>query len=457
MVPVLRLHHLHQGKNVVNKKTDNDNNNNNNNVSIAIDLSVGAHELMVNGFSHLIEDYEYDMKIFIPLQYQTLIETSACSGFDLAIGICHIFGFGNFIKDAEKGYNIITKYYENNKNDSLSQNILGFLHYIEIEPLKGFDTEDNIKKAFDYFCKSAEQGDAYGECWLGKCYYFYGYGVKQDKKKAFDLFMKSTKQGSAIGQYYLGVAYEYGNGVAKDDKKAFEWYKKSAVQGYAKGIEALADNYRYGTGVDIDMNKAFEWYKKASELGHARSSKTIGDMYASGEDGFSKDGKKALDWYTKAAEQNLYYLFDIASNYYYGYYGLPKNYKFAFECYTKSAQQYKEPKSMPRIAEMYANGHYVEKDYGKAEEWYKKAADHGKRSRFDYDLAEFFYKHLQNYDKAFEYYTEAIEKEDDVDVTRWSECKLGILYKNGEGVRKNYKKAFECFTKAVQDEDGGLC
>ena len=122
--------------------------------------------------------------------------------------------------------------------------------------------------------------------------------------------------------------------------------------------------------------------------------------------------------------------------------------------YFVTVNPYKEPKNMSRIAEMYANGHYVEKDYGKAEEWYKKAADHGKRSRFDYDLAEFFYKHLQNYDKAFEYYTEAIEKEDDVDYTRWSECKLGIMYKNGEGVRKNHKKAFKCFTKAVQYEDG---
>ena len=154
----------------------------------------------MNGFLHLIDDDEYDAQIFIPLKYQTMIETSAYSGFDLAIGLCHAFGFGNFIKDAEKGYNIITIYYENNKHDSLSQNILGFLHYIEIEPLKGFETEDNEIKAFDYFSKSAEQGDAYGECWLGKCYN-YSYGVKRDEKKAFDLFMKSAKQGSAIGQY----------------------------------------------------------------------------------------------------------------------------------------------------------------------------------------------------------------------------------------------------------------
>ena len=101
---------------------------------------------MMNGFVHLIYNSGYNARIFIPLKYQTMIEISAYSGFDLAIGLCHIFGFGNFIKDAEKGYNIITKYYENNKNDSLSQNILGFLHYIKIEPLKGFETEDNKKK-----------------------------------------------------------------------------------------------------------------------------------------------------------------------------------------------------------------------------------------------------------------------------------------------------------------------
>ena len=184
-------------------------NNNNNNVS-SVDLSVGARELMMHGFRHLVSDPGYNAGIFIPLKYQTMIEISAYSGFDLAIGVCHIFGFGNFIKDAEKGYNIITKYYENNENDSLSQNILGLLYNIEIEPLKGFETEDNEIKAFDYFSKSAEQGDAYGEFWLGICYCF-GYGVEDDEKKAFDLLMKSAKQGSSIGQYYLGDAYKYVN------------------------------------------------------------------------------------------------------------------------------------------------------------------------------------------------------------------------------------------------------
>ena len=118
-------HHLHPEEKRRKNKIDNNNNN------VSIDLSVGARELMMNGFVHLVNDMTTIHSIFIPFKYQTMIEISAYSGFDLAIGVCHIFGFGNFIKDAEKGYNIITKYYENNKNDSLSQNILGFLHYIK--------------------------------------------------------------------------------------------------------------------------------------------------------------------------------------------------------------------------------------------------------------------------------------------------------------------------------------
>lgn len=437
------------------RKNTTDNNNNNN---VSVDLSVGAHELMMNGFLHLIDDDEYDAQIFIPLKYQTMIEISAYSGFDLAIGVCHIFGFGNFIKDAEKGYNIITKYYENNKNDSLSQNILGFLHYINIdEPLKGFETVDNKKTAFNFFSKSAEQGDAYGECWLGRCYCF-GYGVNRDKKKAFDLFMKSAKQGSSIGQYYLGVAYEFGNGVAKDEKKAFEWYKKSAEQGFAQGQHAFAIFFRYGKGsITKNYNKALEWYKKASEQGYAYSSKAIGELYEEGcGDSFPKDETKALEWMTKATEQNSKLLSEIGENYLDGNSGCTKNYKVAFEFFTKSAQLCKNAESMQYIGNMYLHGQYVTKDYEKVEEWYHKAADHCKSGKYEFELAEFYRdgdEMPQNYTKAIEYYTKAIEIGEDKDYICWSRTKLGIMYRNGEGVIKDDKKAFEYFNKALEHEE----
>ena len=73
----------------------------------SIDVSVGARELFLNGYNHA--SYHRG-KYFIPIKYQTMIEVSACSGYDLAIGYCHLHGCGDFLQDQKKGYNIINKY-----------------------------------------------------------------------------------------------------------------------------------------------------------------------------------------------------------------------------------------------------------------------------------------------------------------------------------------------------------
>ena len=433
------------------QKTDNNNN-------ASIDLSIGARELMMNGFNHLIVHAGYGSIFFIPLKYQTMIEISAYGGFDLAIGICHICGFGNFIKDAEKGFAIITKYYENNKNDNLSQNILGFLHYCnKIGPLKGFAWKDNDKKLFEFFSKSAEQGDAYGQYRLGVCYND-GSGVEEDNEKAFDLFMKSAKQGLAAGQYRVGRAYLYGFGVTRDFEQAVQWLAKSGEQGYVRSQNMLGIEFET-TYDKKDYTKAYEWYKKASEVGYANSSKNIGDLYDKGDTDFPKDEEKALEWYKLAIEQNSNLLNNIGDHYLFRL-----KYKLAFEFYTKSTQQNKDAESMADIARMYRMGQYVERDYKKAEEWYQKAADHCKDcGQYDYELAKLYHEgnvFPQNYSKAFENYMKAIEKTNEEDseslnYAQMSQKQLGIMYKNGEGVRKSYKKALAYFTKAVEHEEDG--
>ena len=55
--------------------------------------------------------------------------------------------------------------------------------------------------------------------------------------------------------------------------------------------------------------------------------------------------------------------------------------------------------------------------------------------------------------KAFEYFNKTLEH-DETDVSFEAQHLLGIMYKNGEGVRKNYKKAFELFTKSVDEGEG---
>ena len=65
-----------------------------------------------------------------------------------------------------------------------------------------------------------------------------------------------------------------------------------------------------------------------------------------------------------------------------------------------------------------------------------------KSGQYEYLLAEFYRdgdEMPQNYTKAIEYYTKAIEIGEDKDYICWSRTKLGIMYRNGEGVIKDDK------------------
>lgn len=100
------------------KKSRKASNNNNDDIG----LSVGAHELFINGVAHATF---LNSKWFVPLKDQTMIEASAYGGFELAIALCHLGGFGNFVKDKMKGLRMINEYVINNKNDHLVQNFRG--------------------------------------------------------------------------------------------------------------------------------------------------------------------------------------------------------------------------------------------------------------------------------------------------------------------------------------------
>src|SRR5437763_9698128 len=61
-------------------------------------------------------------------------------------------------------------------------------------------------------------------------YYKNGIGIQKDLKKSFEWYEKSAKNGNEIAQYNLGNFYRYGWGIEKNEDKAFEWYKKLAGQ-----------------------------------------------------------------------------------------------------------------------------------------------------------------------------------------------------------------------------------
>ena len=113
----------------------------------------------------------------------------------------------------------------------------------------------------------AIQGDAVSQYDLAVLYST-GNGVEQDNKKAFSWFEKSAIQGNPDAQLKLGELFAFGKHVEQDDRKAFSWFEKSAVQGNAQAQSNLAFMYEEGYGVEQDDKKALIWYEKSALQGN---------------------------------------------------------------------------------------------------------------------------------------------------------------------------------------------
>lgn len=89
----------------------------------------------------------------------------------------------------------------------------------------------HYQQALSLFESGAKKDDPKSTYALGLLYKN-GVIVRKDIERGLNLIMKSANQGFARAQNYLGVTYYEGNDVAQDYKEAFDWYGKAAVQGY---------------------------------------------------------------------------------------------------------------------------------------------------------------------------------------------------------------------------------
>ena len=91
-----------------------------------------------------------------------------------------------------------------------------------------------------------------------------GLGVPQDDAEAVRWYRKSAEQGVAKAQFFLGLMYTLGRGVPQDYAEAYMWYNLAATQGHkhaAKNRDRIAK-----TMAPADVSKAQklarEWMAK---------------------------------------------------------------------------------------------------------------------------------------------------------------------------------------------------
>ena len=274
--------------------------------------------------------------------------------------------------------------------------------------LKGSDNIDiNIEKAIDYFSKGFERGRRYG-AYLIQSLYASGYGdLKSDKKKriewlnrgihsnetncmvdmagiylsedstlqdihnpqkGIELYKKAARHGNGKAYFALGNIYNDGEFVSKDDNKAFDYWKKAAALKDHFGAANLGYAYINGIGCAKDVKKGIEVWKQAVEYGSGYAANNLFRCYSSGEYG-EKDKALAKKYLIKAAELNdAWGCLNLGTQYYLGNYLMEKSYGQAF-VYVKKAADMGLIDACNVLAYFYENGIGCDKNPQKAKEY----------------------------------------------------------------------------------------
>ena len=184
----------------------------------------------------------------------------------------------------------------------------------------GLGTEQDYEKAFEWFLKSAQEGNKFAQYSLANLYY-YGNGVEKDLSQAFLWYRKSSEQGQPYASYAVAQMYDKGEYVSQSEETAQRYYKV-ALSGFleleSKGqaddnlYYKLGAMYKKGLGTEIDIPKAIEYFEKSAE--NMWSTYQLGRLYLFGAEGLQKNKEQAVEWLTKSANDGNEYVQNLLDN-----------------------------------------------------------------------------------------------------------------------------------------------
>ena len=159
---------------------------------------------------------------------------------------------------------------------------------------EGPEPDLDFGKTFTHYSESAEMGSPEAFLNLGVSY-MNGHGVEENKEKAFQYFCKAAELGNADGMYNAALLMRK-RIVPNDETKSLEWMLLAAEKNNAYALNYLGDYYY---NKKDDKTKAYDYYSRASRLGLPIATiNTIARFLD------STDRETALATLNKAIEQN---------------------------------------------------------------------------------------------------------------------------------------------------------
>lgn len=263
-----------------------------------------------------------------------------------------------------------------------------------------------------------------------------GYCRTHDRKGAEQWYLKAAEAGHKDAQFELGELYMTGLGLAVDYPAAKKWYLKAAEQDHGGAQLRLGFLYaeKHFEGLTADLAEAEKWFLKAAEQDAKDARFRLGNFYLNYKQ--PPDVAKAREWLVKAAEGgNRSAMFDA------GRLLMEAGEKDAGHSWIIKAAEADELQAQIMLVKLYEQGRDVPRDADKAFTWLMRIANQKAAPAFYLNKAGdmLFDGHgdsPRNYPAARKLYERAAKMNDDYALRR-----LGLIYKEGLGVKKDEVKA----------------
>lgn len=277
------------------------------------------------------------------------------------------------------------------------------------------------------------------------------YFLRSDELSRISWLLDDERQGHCATCFepenalLLGLAYELGIDVDKNPRRAAFYYKVSAHRGNYDGkfLYAAIRSRQQGADIAALLTDKID----AAEHGSVYALTYLGDDYYEGHNGCDRDQDKAYSYWMQAADRGgVYAMYSMAYGYRWGE-GVPKDPELAY-MYALMAKEYDFPRAFRIIGFMYRDGDCVDKDEKRAISLFEQAIKRGDYLSLCYE--GLIYDLKEDYDKAIALYERAVQLADEGRITSGLPYyRIGVLYKNGEGVTQDLNQAVQYYLKAA--------
>uniref|UniRef100_A0A7S4M6U6 Protein kinase domain-containing protein n=1 Tax=Vannella robusta TaxID=1487602 RepID=A0A7S4M6U6_9EUKA len=317
-------------------------------------------------------------------------------------------------------------------------------YYLAMRFKTGELVSKDTSKAFNLFCKSADQGYAPAMNEVGNCY-SQGLHVELSLSMGSEYYQKAAEHNYPPAMYNLGTCYYNGDGMEKNYERAAELFQWCSDMGNINAIFKLGVCYRLGNGVPQNITTATTLYTRASNEGHLQATTSLAYLYQHGI-GIAKNESKAVDLYKAAAERG-----DSIAMYNLGEYNANKPTSFdQGELPLRSIQWFEQSAALKNVKAMRRLGYYYAMDQGttmhRGFALLEAAAAQGD-SESMYLLGRLYHLH-SNPRESFTMFERACTQG-----FGFAFSELGNCYAKGLGTEKDVNQAIKWFLRGVEVDD----